>query len=106
MFTRSSYKLIGGSNAIFPVPKAFKTKRYFSLFQSLTLKKAPDLITWCSNDIILPNLVNKKIALHNGRFFKTFQIKSSMVFNRVGNLIRTKKLGASIHVLKKKKKKK
>lgn len=109
MLSRSFYKLVGISNfniTTTSVTVGLKEKNYFSLLPVSTSKKMPDLLLWNSNSVILPSFVNKRIALHNGRFFKIFQIKSSMLFNRVGNLIRTKKLGAAIHISKKKKKKK
>jgi ribosomal protein S19 len=111
MFARSSYKLIGATITSSPVRtitlKTLKAKNYFSLFQSSTItKKAPDVVVWEPNTLILPSLFNKKIAVHNGRFFKIFQVKQSMAFARVGTLVRTKKLGALIHISKKKKKKK
>ena len=109
MLSRSSYKLVGTSNfniTTTSVTSDVKSKNYFSLLPVSTLKKMPDLLVWSSNSFILPSFLNKRIALHNGRFFKIFQIRSSMLFNRVGNLFRTKKLGAAIHISKKKKKRK
>jgi ribosomal protein S19 len=68
-------------------------------------KRPPEYLCWSSKLIILPSLVHRRIAIHSGRSFSVFQIKPSMLFNRSGSLVRTKKLGSSIHILKKKKKK-
>jgi ribosomal protein S19 len=55
----------------------------------------------------IPNLiVGQRVAVHNGRFFNSFIIRSWMCGHRFGEFVLTKKLGAQIHVKKTKKGKK
>jgi ribosomal protein S19 len=105
--TRSSYKLILQNRHFTGVSSTtIKLKKYSALFLKNKLKKAPQLLSWDSSLILLPSMLNKRVAVHNGRSFNVFQVRPSMLLNRLSSLIRTKKLGSSIHVAKKKKKKK
>ena len=105
--TRSSYKLILQYKHFTKVSNVTsKLKKYSALFAKTKLKKIPDFVSWNSSPILLPSFLNKKIAVHNGRSFSVFQVRPSMLLSRVGSLIRTKKLGSLIHVVKKKNKKK
>jgi ribosomal protein S19 len=105
--TKSSYKsILQNKNFIRVSSATSKLKKYSILFAKNKLKKAPDFISWDSSLILLPSFLNKRIALHNGRSFSVFQVRPSMFLSRVGSLVRTKKLGSLIHVVKKKKKKK
>jgi len=47
--------------------------------------------------------IGKRIRLHIGRKFREFPIKKSMVGHFAGEFIYCKKLGSSIHIVKKKK---
>ena len=45
---------------------------------------------WSRSSTILPNLVGKKIAVHNGRKFIDVMVTENMLFNKLGDLAPTK----------------
>ncbi len=83
-----------------------KEQKYKTLLLKSSLKKKTDLICIDSTAAIYPSLVGRRIAAYNGRIFIAFLVRQSMVGFKTSHLIRTKRLGHLIHVLKKKKKKK
>ena len=86
--------------------RIFHSKAFIS--NDLLLKKHQkkvEYFIWSRNSII-PSFFNKKrIAVYNGKFFKSYIVKNLMLNNfKFGEFCLTKSLGKKIHVVKKKKK--
>jgi ribosomal protein S19 len=49
------------------------------------------------NAVIIPEFINFKFNVHNGRDFKLLKVSKSMVGYKFGEFVFTKKFGNSIH---------
>lgn len=105
--TCSKYKLLLINYKSF-LPFNQKTKKKFGvvLGTKFNNNKGLDFLSWDPNALFFPRFLSKRIAFYSGNFFSSFQVRNSMLFNRVGLFVRTKRLGSTIHVIKRKKKKK
>jgi small subunit ribosomal protein S19 len=57
----------------------------------LNIKKKKEVIkTWSRSSTILPNLVGKKISVHNGRKFIDVVITENMMYHKLGEFAPTK----------------
>jgi ribosomal protein S19 len=102
----SKYKLLLTNYRSF-LPFNSKTKKKFSAVLGTKFNnKSLDFLSWDPNAIFFPRFLSKRVAFYSGNFFSSFQVRDSMLFNRVGLFVRTKRLGSTIHVIKRKKKKK
>jgi ribosomal protein S19 len=106
MSARSIYKFTN----IQPLPfKRITSKvetKYKALLNKSFFKKKSDLLINQVDSVITPYLVGRRVMVYNGVTFIGFLIRRSMVGFPFYQLIRTKKIGQSIHVDKKSKKKK
>jgi len=100
--TKSSFKLILPHLFDFSVMTTTKLNKYLNLTSNK--KKPSHFFSWSLQPVLLPKHGFKRVSVYNGRFFVTFQVRNSMLYNNARALVRTKKLGPSIHFLKKKKK--
>lgn len=106
MFARSLYKFVPiNFNSYKKITSKIDLK-FKTLLNKSFLKKKADLIVNDLNSIVLPALINRRVMVYNGVSFSGFLIRRSMVGLPFYKLIRTKKLGQSIHIDKKSKKKK
>ena len=55
------------------------------------LKKKDNVKTHCRELIILPEIVGKKIRVHNGKDFVTIAIQEEMIGYRLGDFVLTRK---------------
>jgi ribosomal protein S19 len=102
----SKYKLVLSNPRSF-LPFNVKVKKKFNSVLGTKLdNKSLDFLVWDPNAVFFPKFFSKKVAFYSGNFFSAFQVRSSMLFSRIGLFARTKRLGSSIHVVKRKKKKK
>ncbi len=81
---------------LLPAPARRKIKRGFTKEDRILLKKLkqkPDKIirTHDRDMIILPSMVNRKIAIHNGKEFVYVDIKPEMIGHRLGEYAPTRK---------------
>ena len=64
----------------------------------------PDVISvWSRNSIILPEFVGSFVEIHNGKSFFFLRITSDMIRHKMGEFALTKRTGANLHIVKKKK---
>ena len=102
----SKYKLLlTNYRSFLPFNQKIK-KKFGSVLGTKFNNKGLDFLSWDSNALFFPRFLSKRIALYSGNFFSSFQVRNSMLFNRAGLFVRTKRLGSTIHVIKRKKKKK
>lgn len=101
---RSRYKLIL-NNPYSAVVFNPKIKKKFNILFNKKADKNPDFIFWNPNIFFSSNYLNKRVAVHSGNSFSFIQVRNSMIFNKVGSFVRTKRLGSTIHIIKRKKKK-
>lgn len=102
----SKYKLIlNNSDSFLPFNPKIK-KKLGAVLGTKFSNKSLDFLSWDPNATLFPRNLGKRVAFYSGNFFSAFQVRSSMLFNRVGLFVRTKRLGSTIHVVKRKKKKK
>jgi ribosomal protein S19 len=104
--TRSHYKPFPLTLNNFQPFTPRKEQKYKVTLLKSSLKKKADFICIDSTAALYPSLIGQRVAAYNGRIFIAFLVRQSMVGLKVSHLIRSKRLGHSIHVLKKKKKKK
>jgi ribosomal protein S19 len=103
---RSQHKPFPLSFNNFQPFNARKEQKYKTLLLKSSLKKKADLVCIDPSASLCPSLVGRRIAAYNGRIFVAFLVRQSMVGLKASHLVRTKRLGHLIHVVKKKKKKK
>ncbi len=104
--TRSQYKPFPLVLNNFQPFNSRKEQKYKTLLLKSSLKKKADLICIDPTAAIYPSLVGRRVAAYNGRILIAFLVRQSMVGLKTSHLVRTKRLGQLIHVVKKKKKKK
>ena len=72
-----------------------KIKRGFTEQQKILLKKlrieSRDIETHCRDMIILPEMVGKKVKIHNGKEFATLTIEQDMIGHYLGEFALTRK---------------
>ncbi len=81
---------------ILPAAARRKIKRGFTKEERILLKKLekkPDKVirTHVRDMIILPSMVGRKIAIHNGKEFVYVEIKPEMIGHRLGEFAPTRK---------------
>jgi len=102
----SKYKLLLTNYKSF-LPLNQKTKKKFSAILGTKFSnKSLDFLSWNPNAIFFPRFLSKRVAFYSGNFFSSFQVRNSMLFSRIGLFVRTKRLGSTIHIIKRKKRKK
>jgi ribosomal protein S19 len=102
----SKYKLmLNNSDSFLPFSPKIKKKLYAVLDTKFS-DRGLDFLSWDPNATLFPRVLGKRVAFYSGNFFSAFQVRSSMLFSRVGLFVRTKRLGSTIHVIKRKKKRK
>ena len=102
----SKYKLVlNNSNSFLSFNPKVK-KKFNAVLGTKFSNKSLDFLIWDPNAVFFPRFFSKRVAFYSGNFFYAFQVRSSWVFSRVGLFARTKRLGSSIHIVKRKKKKK
>lgn len=106
MSARSIYKFSNSQPLPFKrITNKVETK-YKTLISKSFFKKRSDLIINQLSSVVTPYLVGRRVMVYNGVTFSGFLIRRSMVGFPFYQLIRTKKIGQSIHIDKKSKKKK
>jgi ribosomal protein S19 len=80
--------------------------KFKTLISKSFLKKKADLVISEINALVTPSLVGQRVLVYNGLTLNGFLIRRSMVGVPFYQLVRTKKIGYSIHTDKKVKKKK
>jgi ribosomal protein S19 len=104
--TRSQYKPFPFTLNNFQPFTTRKEQKYKSILLKSSLKKKADLVCIDVSAPLYPSLIGRRVLAYNGRIFIAFLIRQSMVGLKTAHLIRSKRLGHLIHVIKKKKKKK
>jgi|YelNatPaOPRAMG01_1025707.scaffolds.fasta_scaffold55313_2 ribosomal protein S19 len=61
--------------------------------------------TYLRHAVIHKKLIDQRVAVHCGNDFKSFVVDASLIGRKFGECITTKRLGNSIHTVKKKVKK-
>jgi small subunit ribosomal protein S19 len=82
--------------SILPARARRTLKRGYNAEQLQTVKKiknATDTVvrTHCRDIIIVPEFVGKRVAVHNGKEFKEFEIKPEMIGHYLGEFVLTRK---------------
>lgn len=66
--------------------------------------KQPTKHTYLRHAVIPSTLLDQRVSVHCGNDFKSFIVDSSLIGRKFGECIMTKRLGGTIHTIKKKKK--
>lgn len=106
MFARSLYKFTPLNFESYKKVTPKVELKFKTLLNKSFLKKKADIIINDLNSVILPFLINRRVMVYNGVSFSGFLVRRSMVGLPFYKLIRTKRMGQSIHIDKKSKKKK
>src|SRR5690349_16208964 len=103
----SKYKLVLNNYGSFLAFTPKVKKKFNNVFGTkFNNNRNLDFLSWNPNAVFFPRFFSKRVAFYSGNFFSSFQVRDSMLFHRVGLFVRTKRLGSTIHVVKRKKKKK
>lgn len=83
-------------------------KSFYSAVNNVHGNRVVDAHTYLRGAFIPPDLLDKRVAVYNGKTFFSFIVKKFMLGRKFGEFVLTKKLGDSIHakIREKKKKKK